>query len=202
MDYHRRSIRLKGFDYSSDGLYFVTVDLEDKRNWLWEVDNKGGDEIGEKGGHVGPPVHMNEIGKMMDYWWGEIKNHFRSVRLGEYVIMPNHIHGIIIIKNSVVSPVGADRCVRPMSDRCVRPMSDRCVRPMLGNIIQWFKTMTTNEYINNVKSDNWPRFVKRLWQRNYYERIIRNEKEYEAIKKYIRENPINWNTNQKMDLLK
>jgi hypothetical protein len=113
----------------------VTVDLEDKRNWLWEIDDnsgdgnigkggngnigkggngnigkggngnigKGGDENEEKGGHIGPPVHMNEIGKMMDYWWGEIKCHFQNVELDEYVIMPNHMHGIIIIKWEISS---------------------------------------------------------------------------------------------------
>lgn len=61
----------------------------------------------------------------------------------------------------------------------------------LGNIIQWFKTMTTNEYIKNTKTNNWPRFKKRFWQRDFYERIVRDEKEYLNIKRYIKNNPIN-----------
>ena len=110
----------------------------------------------------------------MDYWWNELPNHFKNeIDLDEYVIMPNHVHGIIVIKN-----VGADRRV--------------CPNIKLGNIIQWFKTMTTNEYIKKIKSDDWPKFDKRIWQRNYYERIIRNEKEYRKIREYIKMNPKTW----------
>ncbi|MFA7300706.1 MAG: transposase [Candidatus Shapirobacteria bacterium] len=60
----------------------------------------------------------------------------------------------------------------------------------MGNIIQWFKTMTTNEYIKNVKNNNWPEFQGRLWQRNYYERIIRDKEELNRIRKYIKNNPV------------
>lgn len=84
-------------------------------------------------------------------------------------------------QNQSIENVGVDRCVDPINEN----------KKTLGNIIQWFKTMTTNEYIKNIKTNNWPKFNKRLWQRNYYERIIRNEKEYLMIKKYIRDNPIN-----------
>ena len=90
----------------------------------------------------------------------------------------DHFHGIIVIN----FPVGADRCVRPM---------DINNYPKLGDIVQWFKTMTTNEYIKNVKNNSWPSFHKRLWQRDYYERIIRNKEELNRIRKYIIENPIN-----------
>lgn len=75
---------------------------------------------------------------------------------------------------------------------------DRCVYPKLGDIIQWFKTMTTNEYIKNVNINNWPRFFGKLWQRNYYERIIRNQYEYKRVCDYIKANPqklINQNKN-------
>lgn len=130
----------------------------------------------KRGGHIDPPVQqgdapaqrINEIGKLIEYWWREITRHFENAGVDEYVIMPDHVHGIIQIKN-----VGVDRCVDP-----------------LGKIVQWFKTMTTNEYIKNIKSNNWPRFHCRLWQRNYYERIIRNELEMNRIRKYIRENPL------------
>ncbi len=82
--------------------------------------------------------------------------------------MPNHFHGIIIIEN-----VDGDA-------------------PILGTIIQWFKTMTTNEYIRGVKNLGWQSFDRRLWQRNYYEHIIRNQQDWERIHDYLEANPVNW----------
>jgi REP element-mobilizing transposase RayT len=63
----------------------------------------------------------------------------------------------------------------------------------LQRVMQWFKTMSTNEYIRNVKTNNWPRFDGKLWQRNYWEHIIRDEKSYSAISEYIINNPLKWN---------
>jgi REP element-mobilizing transposase RayT len=160
MYFHRKSIRLKKYDYSEGGCYFVTIDIQDKLQLFWDKNE------------------INEIGKMIDYWWNEIPNHFKNIEIDEYIIMSDHFHGIIVIN----FPVGADRCVRPM---------DINNYPKFGDIVQWFKTMTTNEYIKNVKNNSWPSFHKRLWQRDYYERIIRNKEELNRIRKYIIENPIN-----------
>ena len=180
MSGHRRSIRLNGFDYSNNGYYFVTVCVQNKFKLFWKnkINNKRADTsvrpyIGSDQIHR---PYINNIGWMIEYWFGEISNHFKNVELDEYIIMPDHIHFVLIINN-----VGVDRCVDPIMEN----------KKTLGNIIQWFKTITTNEYIKNVKQNNWPRFDKRLWQRNFYERIIRNEKEYLRIKEYIRLNPVN-----------
>ena len=69
---------------------------------------------------------------------------------------------------------------------------DRCVYPKLGDIIQWFKTMTTNEYIKLVKQNKLPNFNKRVWQRNYYENIIRTEEIHLKVAEYIKNNPLKW----------
>jgi putative transposase len=193
---NRKSIRLRGYDYSAKGMYFVTVDVQDKLKLFWDAGEKNGKQ---KGGHTGPPVQkmpvqgtpvqkmpvqgtpnerestqvkLNDIGQMIGYWWGEIGHHFENIIIDEFVVIPDHFHGILIINNNFV--VGADRCVGPK----------------LGNVIQWFKTMTTNEYIKNGKLNNWPRFNKRLWQRNYFERVIRDRFEYDRVKKYIINNPV------------
>lgn len=185
MEYHRRSIRLKGFDYSKNGYYFVTICVQNKDKLFWNEFNNI-----KKGGHIGPPVQeninigLNNIGKMIDYWWYEIPKHFKNILCDEFVIMPDHIHGILI--NTGISNqnfVGVDRRVDP-----IKIHND----PKLGKIIQWFKTMSTNNYLKEIKNNNWPKFEKRIWQRNFYERIIRNEKEYLAIKQYIKDNPKNW----------
>lgn len=175
---NRHSIRLKNFDYSNNGYYFVTICVQNKLDLFWKnekfvgvdrcVDPKNNGIIKNKRADTSVRPYMeylNEIGQLIKYWWNEIPNHFNNIKLDEFVIMPDHIHGIIVIKN--INKYGK-----------------------LGNIIQWFKTMLTNEYIKNVKINNWPKFDKRLFQRNYYERIIRNEREYLNIQKYIELNPV------------
>ena len=164
MDFRRRSIRLKGWNYGNEGIYFITIAVQNKLRLFGEIEEKG---------RTHRSARTNNVGKMIDYWWNEIPNHFGSVRLDDYVIMPDHFHGLLVIKDDLVG-------------------ADRCVRPNLSKIIQWFKTMTTNNYFNGVKNENWPTVNKRLWQRNYYEEIIQSEPKYWAIKKYIQDNPKNW----------
>ena len=119
------------------------------------------------------------------------------VETDAFVIMPNHVHGILMITDPVgVNPlVGANPRVRPEEGQTrgsaptPAPTPDA---PTLGRMVQWFKTMTTNAYIRGVKQDGWQRFPGKLWQRNYYERIIRNERELDAIREYIVRNPMHW----------
>lgn len=96
--------------------------------------------------------------------------------------MPNHFHCIIHIENADVVGV----------DLCVNPKEGEHIGSPLHKIIQWFKTMTTNAYIKGVKANGWQSFDKRLWQRNYYEHIIWNDKSYITICEYIENNPLNW----------
>jgi len=138
--------------------------------------------------------YKNDIGLMIDFWFGEISKHFKNVLLDEFIIMPDHIHFVLIINNYLRRTHRSARTLNQSNkivgvDRCVDPINEN--KKTLGNVIQWFKTMTTNDYLKNIKQNNWPKFNKRLWQRNYYEHIIRNEKEYLKIKEYIRDNPKN-----------
>jgi len=187
----RRSIRLEGYDYFRNGLYFVTIDLESKKNLFWKEINK---------------FELNEIGMLAEKCWLDLEMRF-NIKLDEYVIMPNHIHGILRINRATTrvartlnSNVGAGFMpARNININHAKNIANELnsnvgagfmpARNNLGNIIGVFKSIFVWEYIQNVKNQNWPRFFKRLWQRNYYERIIRNEKEYLAIKNYIRNNP-------------
>jgi REP element-mobilizing transposase RayT len=183
--HHRRSIRLKGYDYSKPGGYFITICAQNRECMFGEIEN------GE--------IILNGPGKMVERWWFELMNKFVDIKLDEYVIMPNHFHGIII-------NVGADLRVCPEktnekfeniikraenSGEHIGILGEHIGSP-LHRIAQWFKTMTTNEYIRGVKQLKWKRFNKKLWQRNYYEHIIRNEKELNAIRQYIINNPLKW----------
>ncbi len=121
----------------------------------------------------------------------------------QFVVMPNHFHGIIQILSS--NPVGADPCVCPVPEPCVCPTTkgsivkghaDRKagghISPPLPAIVQWFKTMTTNEYIRGVKQHGWAAFSQRLWQRNYYEHVVRNDLDLNDVREYILSNPKKW----------
>ncbi len=114
---------------------------------------------------------------MVKRWWAEVRHKFPNVELDTFVVMPNHLHGIIGL-------VGADLRVRPAVGAHIGAP--------LHAIVQWFKTMTTNEHIRGVKQSGWPRFSGRLWQRNYYEHVIRTEETLWKIREYICANPQTW----------
>jgi REP element-mobilizing transposase RayT len=144
---------------------------------------------------------LNDAGKMIEKIWYEIPNDFTNIHLHEYTTMPNHIHGII----EIAAPVGADSISAPISDVGVDSISAQNRAEMdsaptgtqpgtgLSRIVQSFKRHTTIEYIKMVKQNILPSFDKRVWQRNYWEHIIRNENEFMRISGYIRNNPIMWN---------
>ena len=200
---NRKSIRLKGYDYTQAGLYFVTICTQNREHFFGEI--KNGQMI------------LNDAGKMIEKWYDELEHKFMDIKCGAMVIMPNHFHCIIqnVGADLRVCPNGengqstqnvrADLRVCPNADLRVCPNNENGqlnengqshrIAPTgvaLSNVIQWFKTMTTNEYIRGVKSNNWKPFDGKLWQRNYWEHIIRNDNSYHRITQYIIENPSNW----------
>jgi REP element-mobilizing transposase RayT len=191
--YNRHSIRLKGYDYAQPGLYFVTLCVQNRECLFGEIKN------GE--------MLLNNAGEMIEKWCAELSNKFPDIVLDTYIIMPNHFHAIIVNTGAV----GAHLRVRPDARLRVRPDEQAKMCPdgnnnILGEhinqgahigaplhtVIQWFKTMTTNEYIRGVKTLEWQPFDKKLWQRNYYEHIIRNDRSYQYIANYIENNSDNW----------
>ena len=183
---HRRSLRLRGYDYSQAGGYYLTIVTQGRECLFGEI--------------VGNDMVLNEAGKMVAKWWNELPGKFPSVTADACVVMPNHFHGVVFIHDTTV---GADLRVGPgdMGNQNVMGKGAHIGAPLqpmprpdapLSQIVQWFKTMTTNEYIRGVKGMNWQPFIGKLWQRNYYEHIIRNEEDYERIFNYIVTNPVNW----------
>jgi REP element-mobilizing transposase RayT len=172
--HHRRSIRLHGYDYSQEGLYFVTLCTQNRACLFGEIAD------GE--------MRLNEIGKMIEKWCAELSHKFQDIILDAYIIMPNHFHAIIV---NTSTPVGADLRVCPELGEHEYILGEHTGSP-LHVVVQWFKTMTTNEYIRGVKTLGWQPFNKRVWQRNYYEHIIRDHNDYARIAGYIADNPDNW----------
>ena len=131
-----------------------------------------------------------EAGAMVEKWYNEINMKYAGVEPCEYTIMPNHLHAIIVTTDDSIDRVVADLRVCPYNN--LPTDLGGHAGPPLQMIIQWFKTMTTNEYIRGVKKHGWTPFRNRLWQRNYYERIIRDDAEHRRIAEYITNNPMKW----------
>jgi len=167
--HHRRSIRLKGYDYASAGAYFVTIVTQGRECLFGEI--------------VDGEMQLNVYGHAAEECWRAIPGHFPNVELGAYVIMPNHVHGIIIIRNDESMPGVWAQHAAPIP---TAPSPTRNVTPgSLGAIIRSFKSAVTRDL--GRKSD-----LRNVWQRNYYEHIIRNEKEMARIWDYIESNPAHW----------
>ena len=174
--YNRRSIRLKHYDYSRTGCYFVTVVAQNREHLFGEI--------------VEGEMVLNEAGRMIYTLWYEITHDFENIKLHSFVIMPNHIHGII----EIAKPVGAESISaleQPICHEFQRAEMDSAPTS-LSMVIQSFKRHTTLQYIKMVKNGTLPPFNKRIWQRNYYEHIIRNDVDYERVATYTINNPLTW----------
>ncbi|PIS15037.1 hypothetical protein COT63_02080 [Candidatus Shapirobacteria bacterium CG09_land_8_20_14_0_10_38_17] len=183
---NRKRIRLKEYDYSLPGYYFVTICTQN-RQYLF------GNIVNEK-------MALNEMGKIINQYWQKLPEKFNNVLLDEYIIMPNHLHGIIHIVGAGFS--------RPTETGFSRPTETRFSRPKISleQIIAWFKYQSTKrinhvsnwsgKFINNGREDRAPtnkkQIFKKNWQRNYYEHIIRDEEELNKIREYIVLNPHKW----------
>ena len=226
--HHRRSIRLRGYDYSQVGAYFVTVCTQDRTCLFGEV--------------AGDQARLNEVGRFVQAEWDRLTDRFPTIELDTFVVMPNHVHGIVIISFadarsdsgvgaglvpappvstgiSGVTEPGATTRVAPTrpGDDCVagdggrKPNTGATVdlgvgtglvpAPILGDIVGAFKSLTTDLYIRGVRQSGWPGFRRRLWQRNYYEHIIRSDESLNWTRQYILDNPANWDTDEENPLV-
>lgn len=155
---NRKSIRLKDYDYSQAGAYFVTICVKNGECVLGEVsDGK---------------VKLNEMGSVLENTWYELLRHYPSITLDEFVVMPNHFHGIIMLD------VGA-QFIAPF---CVMGVINHA--PTLGKIIRHFKAKSS--YLIHKTNQDF------FWQRNYFEHVIRNENDLSKIREYIQNNPLKW----------
>jgi len=190
--HHRRSIRLKGYDYAQAGLYFVTICTQNRACLFGEIQN--GDMI------------LNEAGKMVDNEWLKLSQRFQNIQLHEYIVMPNHFHAILeivgatlvvaqnetVAQNKTNTEKGQPQGIAPNEKGQPQGIAPTDKNKALGDMVGAFESITTVEYIRGVKNNNWERFDGKLWQRNYWEHIIRNEKSYNRISEYIFKNPKNW----------
>jgi len=164
----RRSVRLKEFDYSKAGAYFVTICTKDRECLFGEI-------IDEK-------VRLTQDGRIADEGWRNIPEHYPHVVLDDYVIMPNHVHGVIFISDD---DVGVQNFEPLPVDGLRKNKYQQIIPKSIGSIVRGFKIGVTKWYRQNTD-------VHTVWQRNYFDRIIRDEDELNRIREYIIFNPAKW----------
>ena len=214
--HHRKSIRLKGYDYSQAGLYFITICVNRRGNPLWLP--FGNIKNGE--------MMLNDAGRMVENEWWKLPQRFSNIELHEYVVMSNHFHAIIEIVGAtlVVAQNDETKTVaqndRTEQNNLVQPetvqpetVQPETVQPenqmgqpqgiaptakpkTVGDMVGVFQSIVTVEYIRGVKQHGWQPFNGKLWQRNYWEHIIRDELSYQRISEYIINNPKNWDNDK------
>ena len=138
----RKNIRLQGYDYTKNGVYFITICCQNRM----------------------PLFEQSEVKKMVDLWLWKLEENYQHVVLDAYIVMPDPIHFILIKTEKDEIP--------------------------LSRMMTWLKTMTTNAYIKGVRNNGWLPFEKRMWQRNYFEHIVRNDRDLNEKREYIINNPL------------
>ncbi len=162
--HHRRSIRLKNYDYSQPGAYFITICTHNRQNLFGEI--------------VDGEMILNEFGKIVYNEWLNTANIRPNIIVDEFIVMPNHLHGILIIVDNCRGTLQR----APAMERFGQPTSNS-----IPTIIRLFKSACTKQ-INIIRQSP----ANPVWQRNYYEHIIRNENELDRIREYIINNPLKW----------
>jgi REP element-mobilizing transposase RayT len=165
---HRRSNRLQDYDYSQRGAYFVTL-CTHQRGLIF-------------GAVVGGIMQLNQAGQWAERCWLSIPNHFPQVELDVFVVMPNHLHGVIVI----IDENGGAKDFSPLHDDS--PLPNRTFRSpskTVGSIVRGFKIGVTKWFRENTETDT-------VWQRNYYEHVIRNDDSLSRIRQYVLDNAAQW----------
>lgn len=174
----RKQVRLRDYDYSKSGYYFITICTKNRKEWF----GKAGSRI----------MCLNEFGEIARDLWVEIPTHFKEIGIDEFSVMPNHIHGILIIEEGMV---GNAYMRSHQRNAFMHSLQDK-TKMLLPKIIQQYKSSVTRK-INSMQKDS--RFD---WQKSFYDHVIRSERSLESIREYIQNNPLKWDLDRENPLSK
>ena len=164
--HHRRSIRLNGYDYKQTGAYFITICTRERASFFGAI--SGGE------------MHCTNAGRIANTAWQELPSRFPSLRLDTFIVMPNHVHGIVVVGAQFIAPeLKASQDFGKIKPGAINRA------PTLGVIIRAYKAVSTQL----IRRCGAPDFA---WQRNYYEHIVWDEKSLNHIREYILANPARW----------
>jgi REP element-mobilizing transposase RayT len=155
----RKSTRLRNYDYSKSGYYFITICTKNGEEWFGRIEDG--------------KMIVNPYGEVARSFWIQIRDHFKEVGIDEFLVMPNHLHGILIIEEIMVG------------NAYMRSLQDR-TKMLLSKVIQQYKSSVSR--IIHLSKNN----ISFQWQRSFYDHVIRNEIELSRIRDYIQNNPLKW----------
>ncbi|MGH7143389.1 MAG: transposase [Terriglobia bacterium] len=178
--HHRRSIRLRGFDYTRPGSYFITICAYQQTCLFGRI--------------VDAAFSAGPMGKMVRDVWSEIPGRYPGVALDTFVLMPNHLHGILTIQSVAAggSSVLSKHASVPIAASVANGAFTRTSSLSIPEVVQRFKSFTTAQFRLGCQTGQWQSRWLRLWQRNYFEHIISDVGELIAIREYIERNPLTW----------
>ena len=171
----RKLLRLPEYDYASTGAYFVTICVKDHKPILGKI--------------VGEDIKLNRLGQIVLEIWNNLPNHYDNVELDEFIVMPNHVHGIIWILSNAPSTKSVRAGLRPPQStrEGLRPSPTISGKPNLPEIIRAFKSFSAREINKTINSPD-----KFSWQRNCHDHVIRNDDDLNQHRAYIQNNPLKW----------
>lgn len=198
------SARLQNWDYGSNGAYFITICTKNRECYFGEIMNNVPEPSTNE-----RTMQLSEIGKLAEQFWLEIPNHFSFIELGNFVVMPNHVHGILIIDKMETPATTATTATTAVEARLIAPLRTPQRTPLrtpqpsqtpnaggfagnknpminenISRIIRWYKGRCSFE-IRKIHTDF-------SWQSRFHDHIIRNSGEFERIQNYIANNTLNW----------
>jgi REP element-mobilizing transposase RayT len=163
----RKLTRLKGYDYSQSGYYFVTICTKDREEWF---------------GRIEDGMYLSTSGEIAGNSWAEIPLHFQQIQIDQFSVMPNHVHGILIIEEDMV---GNAYMRSNQRNAFMHSLQDR-TKMLLSKIIQQYKATVTRK-INSLEGG-----IHFGWQKSFYDHVIRNDKSLDNLRQYILNNPMKW----------
>jgi putative transposase len=169
----RRQVRLRDYDYSKSGYYFVTICTKNREEWFGVIESR--------------TIRLNRFGEMARDFWFEIPAHFKEVKTDEFSVMPNHLHGILVIEERMVgnARVGNAYMRSHRRNAYMHSLQGR-MKMLLPRIVQQYKAVVTRE-INSLQKGFYFE-----WQKSFYDHVIRSERSLENIREYIQNNPLKW----------
>jgi putative transposase len=167
--HRRRSVRLKGYDYGQPGAYFVTIVTHGRKCMVGRV--------------ASGTTHLSRCGQIAEVCWRQIPEHFEQVELRSFVVMPNHIHGILVLHERADRPMRARRGV-PLP--AALEAFGQPVSGSLASMIRQYESSVTREFVRLSEGE------RSIWQRGYHDHVIRDKVEWSRIDCYIAEHPANW----------
>ena len=171
-----KSLRLPGYDYSQPGWYFVTLTTRNRSSLFGNLQN------GE--------IVKSDAGQMIETTWQELPRYYAQIEIDIYQVMPDHFHGILIIKPKSVETERSEVSTSLLQLDPKESMS-------LITLIRKFKSLTTNRYINGVKQNGWKQFSRKLWEVSFHDHVIRNKDALRSVRKYISNNVRKWEMESK-----